>query len=300
MSRIFVFGDHLLDEYISGDVRRISPEAPVPILEFKSRSHRLGGASNVAANLSSLGSDVVAFGILGHDEDSNLLSSMLEQRGINTKGIFRSPETRCIVKRRFLSGNSHLLRLDYDYSYASIRTQEIHDSLLSQIESCDILVLSDYGKGTLVGSEKIISTYSRNGMPVIVDPKGLDFSRYQHAFLLTPNETEFKNVVGDYTSFDIFQEKACQLAAEIDLDYLLVTRGSLGMSLFDRSSCILNLPANSVEVFDVTGAGDSVISALSHFYGITQSIEESVVLANKAGSISVAHSGTYTLLASDF
>ncbi|HUO68700.1 MAG TPA: PfkB family carbohydrate kinase, partial [Gammaproteobacteria bacterium] len=258
--RVLVAGDAMLDEYWFGDTARISPEAPVPVVRTRSTEQRAGGAANVALNTAALGAQTVLVGIVGADERGTLLETLLVQRGVRCE-LVRSPSLPTVHKLRVLARNQQLIRLDAEQSLEPA-APELGLRFAKLVKGVDVVVLSDYAKGTLSRAAELIAQCRAARVPVLVDPKGTEFQRYRGAFALTPNRGEFEAVVGRCATEDELLRKGRKLRADLELDALLVTRGEQGMTLFTAGEPH-TLPTRAREVFDVTGAGDTVIAVLA-------------------------------------
>ena len=294
-ARVLVVGDVMLDRYWYGDTSRISPEAPVPVVRVNDISERPGGAGNVAVNLASLGVQAKLLGTLGQDHEATVLQKKCEQLGIQF--YFQQAELHpTITKLRILSQHQQLIRLDFEKGYHDVN----HTSLLSHYDqalaSTDVVLLSDYAKGTLAAVEQFIQLAKQKNVPVFVDPKGTQFAQYQGAHLLTPNRKEFEAVVGVCHTDNDLVEKAHKLMQQFELRSLLITRGSQGMTLFPSFAARpLHLPAQAREVFDVTGAGDTVIAVLTAAVAAGEDLVQATTLANIAASAVVAKLGAATV-----
>jgi len=291
--RVLVAGDAMLDEYWFGDTGRISPEAPVPVVRTVSTEQRPGGAANVALNLAALDASATLACVVGADERGRVLQTALESRGVRCRFVC-SESVPTVHKLRVLARNQQLIRLDSELSLA-----DAADGLLplfrEALDDADIVVLSDYAKGTLTDVTKLIASCKERRVPVLVDPKGLDFGRYRGATLLTPNQSEFRAVAGPWSSEDEFYAKGEALRAELDLDCLLVTRGERGMALFPRDGSRYVLDAEAREVFDVTGAGDTVIALMAAALGAGLPLEQAAELANLGAGLVVGKIGVATV-----
>ena len=291
---VLVIGDVLGDVYFSGDVRRISPEAPVPVVKVDCETIVPGGAGNVARNLSALGSKATLLGILGNDRYGNSLKQLFSENNISFP-VSLSENFETIAKVRVVSDHHQLLRLDFGEGNSELPPYLLSD-LFSKFRECvldsAVVILSDYAKGSLVDSKEIISYAKAVGKFVIVDPKGKDFSRYVNADLITPNLTEFFEVVGECSSDDIIVSKAIDLCETYSIENILVTRSENGMSLVNRSGSYMHIPANVKDVYDVTGAGDTVVATIAACYAASLDLIESVKLANIAAGIAVGKFGT--------
>ena len=283
----------MLDEYWFGDTGRISPEAPVPVVNTVATEQRPGGAANVALNLAALGVSPVLAAVVGDDERGRRLAALLEPRGVRCSFVY-SDAVSTVHKLRVLARNQQLIRLDSEQSLAPA-ARELLPVFDAALEQADMVVLSDYAKGTLDGVASLIDRCRRNGKPVLIDPKGNDFSRYRGATLLTPNQSEFRAVAGDWLGEDDFVAKGAALRAALDLDALVVTRGERGMALFPRDRAPSLLDVEAREVFDVTGAGDTVIALLCAALGAGLSLEDAAELANLGAGLVVGKIGVATV-----
>jgi D-beta-D-heptose 7-phosphate kinase / D-beta-D-heptose 1-phosphate adenosyltransferase len=291
-ARVLVVGDIILDRYVHGDTNRISPEAPVPIVKVNNTEERPGGAANVALNISALGIPVQLIGITGDDESADTLTAQLLAAGVDCEFI-RREEFSTITKLRILSQHQQLLRLDYEDEMKITDTKPLLSLYKHHLEKSNIVVLSDYAKGSLNTTEEYIRQAKEQNIRVLVDPKGNDFKRYTGASLLTPNLKEFEAVIDSYESEIEFIEKATELCSSLELAALLVTRGEKGMSLFDsEEGTNSHLAAQAHEVFDVTGAGDTVIAVVAAALASNYSIDDSVSYANLAAGLVVEKLGT--------
>ncbi len=290
---VLVIGDVMLDRYWHGPASRLSPEAPVPVVKVSQIEDRPGGAANVALNLAALGAGAILSGITGDDDAANSLEQRLAAAGVHC-AFSKQADIPTITKLRVISQHQQLIRLDFEESLAN-STGAINSVADNLFGSAQAVVLSDYAKGTLAQPQVLIEQARAKGLPVLVDPKGTDFSHYQGATLLTPNLSEFEAVVGKCDSEEQIVERGKKLIAELNLDALLVTRGENGMSLLRPNQPEFHLPAQAKEVFDVTGAGDTVISVLAASLAANESLEVAVTLANLAASIVVGKLGTATI-----
>jgi D-beta-D-heptose 7-phosphate kinase/D-beta-D-heptose 1-phosphate adenosyltransferase len=291
---VLVIGDVMLDRYWHGPTSRLSPEAPVPVVKVTQIEDRPGGAANVALNLAALGCGALISGATGNDAAADSLQARLTAAGVYC-GLNRSDDFPTITKLRVISQHQQLIRLDFEESIPIAAANKTNSSAIELFGSAQAIVLSDYAKGTLAAPQELIAAAKAHGIPVLVDPKGSDFGRYKGATLLTPNLAEFEAVVGKCDSEAQIVERGLLLIAELELDALLVTRGENGMSLLRPNQPEFHLPAQAKEVFDVTGAGDTVISALAASLAVNESMENAVTLANLAASIVVGKLGTATI-----
>lgn len=289
-TRILVVGDLMLDQYWLGDSNRISPEAPVPVVRINSSENRLGGAANAAINVRSLGSNVALGGIIGQDDNGRIVKNLLRQHKIEDL-VFESVDAQTITKLRLMSRNQQMLRADFEQTFNDIAVFEANSLFLPQLADFSIVLLSDYNKGTLAQCQKIIQEAKKVGTKVIVDPKGTDFSRYKGAYLLTPNTQEFEAIVGKSSNEEELATKAFGLIEQLNIQALLLTRSEKGMSLFLANGEQYHLPAIAREVFDVTGAGDTVIATMACAIAADIPLAKSIQLANTAASIVVGRMG---------
>jgi D-beta-D-heptose 7-phosphate kinase/D-beta-D-heptose 1-phosphate adenosyltransferase len=290
-ARVVVLGDIMLDRYWEGGTSRISPEAPVPVVKVEQITDRPGGAGNVALNIAALGAGASLLGYTGDDEMADSLQDMLGGAGVHC-AFTRVAGHPTITKLRVISRHQQLIRLDFEEPAPAMGSPSLADGLRSQLAGCGALVLSDYAKGALDQPGPLIVAATKLGIPVLVDPKGSDFARYRGASLLTPNLDEFETVVGRCTSEGELVARGQNLMQELDLGALLVTRGEHGMTLLRPGVEELHLPARAREVFDVTGAGDTVIGVLAAAVAGGASLPQAVALANIAASIVVGKLGT--------
>jgi len=280
----------MLDRFWSGSTARVSPEAPVPVVAVTHNECRAGGAGNVAVNIARLGAKVVLSGISGADESADLLRTAVEAAGVTWSVCPSAKET--IVKLRVLSRNQQLLRMDFEQSLARHADDLFTAQIKPHLAAVDVVVLSDYAKGTLNQVEEIIRLCREAGKPVLVDPKGQDLNRYSGATLLTPNLSEFEAVVGPCDSEDTLLAKGEALRESLNVAALLVTRSERGMTLFHKDGSPISLPAKAREVYDVTGAGDTVISVMASAMAAGESLESAMALANTAAGLVVGKLGT--------
>lgn len=293
-AKVLVLGDVMLDRYWFGATNRISPEAPVPVVKVQQNEERAGGAANVAMNIASLKVPVQLLGLIGQDEPGQSLIKLLENQQIDCDFVQLDTHPT-ITKLRILSRHQQLLRLDFEEDFQQVNAESLLEKLQSAVNSCGALVLSDYGKGTLSQVQKMIQIARQANVPVLIDPKGTDFERYRGATLLTPNMSEFEAVVGRCHSEEEIIEKGLQLIQKFELTALLVTRSEKGMTLIRPDQPPFHLATEAKEVFDVTGAGDTVISVLATALADGRSFEEACYLSNVAAGIVVGKLGTSTV-----
>ncbi len=289
-ARVLVVGDAMLDRYWFGAVDRISPEAPVPVVRVGREEERLGGAANVALNVEVLGPQTTLLTVLGNDEPGRTLVRLLGQHRIETL-VREDPQLRTIVKLRVIGRSQQLIRIDFENE----PDHEVLKNMLPLFEQAlgarDAILFSDYGKGGLTHIPRMIELARAAGRPVLIDPKGHDYARYRGATVVTPNQAELAQVIGPWTSEAQLHERAQNLRAELQLDGLLLTRSEDGMSLFDAAGH-LHVDAEAREVFDVTGAGDTVIATLAAMLACGLTLREAMPIANRAGGIVVGKFGT--------
>lgn len=290
---VLVVGDVMLDRFWSGGTHRVSPEAPVPVVRVSDNTCRAGGAGNVAVNIAALGGRVTLAGLCGEDESADLLRAVVEAAGVTWAVSPAAPET--IVKLRVLSRHQQLLRMDFEASLAPYADDLFSGYVKAQLGAVDTVVFSDYAKGTLVGVQGLIEAARQLGKTVLVDPKGTDLLRYRGATIMTPNLPEFEAVVGHCDSEEVLLQRGSALREELDLEALLITRGEQGMTLLQRGEDAVSLPARAREVFDVTGAGDTVISVLAAALSAGESMADATALANAAAGLVVGKLGTATV-----
>ena len=292
--RVLVVGDVMLDRYWHGSTNRISPEAPVPIVKVEGDEFRAGGAGNVALNAASLGTRVDLVGLVGRDEAATLLRNRLEAGGVGCH-LLEAPQHPTITKLRIISRHQQLIRLDFEESFAVLESAGIESAFESVLPGTGALVLSDYGKGTLSQVGSLIRIAREQGVKIVVDPKGTDFGRYCGATVITPNMTEFEAVVGHCADEQSVVAKGEALRDALDLDALLITRSERGMTLLQRGLPTLNLATRARDVFDVTGAGDTVVAILGAGLACGLPMSDATTLANLAAGIVVGKLGTATV-----
>lgn len=288
--RVLVVGDVMLDRYWFGEVNRISPEAPVPVLRVTRTEERPGGAANVARNIRALGGQCLLLSVIGDDEAGDSLEKLLADAGV-TAALHRDPALSTTVKLRAIGHQQQLLRIDFERSPGREVLAAKLEAFETQVDHFDAVVLSDYGKGGLAHVARMIEVARQHGKPVLVDPKGSDYSRYRGATLLTPNRSEFREVAGRWSDEQDFIRRAQALRKDLALESLIVTRSEDGMSLFTADQAHRE-PTKAREVFDVSGAGDTVIAALSLMAAAGSNRVDAMRVANHAAGIVVAKLGT--------
>jgi D-beta-D-heptose 7-phosphate kinase / D-beta-D-heptose 1-phosphate adenosyltransferase len=289
-ARVLVVGDLMLDRYWHGKAAKISPEAPVPVVHVHDTEERPGGGANVALNMNALGAQVSLCGLVGDDEAGRVLQAQLRLAGVACH-LQTEASIPTITKLRVISQHQQLIRLDFEQAMWSVDLTQMLSQYRQQLSQVDLLILSDYAKGTLQQPQVLIEAAVAQGVPVLVDPKGSDFARYQGATLLTPNLKEFEAVVGQSESDQALNEKGLNLRRELDLKALLITLGERGMLLIREDEPPLHLPTRAREVFDVTGAGDTVIGVLGAGLAAGMPLPEAAGLANVAAGLMVAKLG---------
>lgn len=293
---ILVVGDVMLDQYWTGRAGRISPEAPVPVVKVAAEEVRAGGAANVALNIASLGAKAHLMGVVGQTAEGEIdlygqqLSQLMTQAGVSYDWALSDSGTIC--KLRVLSHHQQLIRMDFENPVPEQPALALAEKLKQQVAHYDVLVISDYAKGALQFVEQMIAAAVAVQVPVLVDPKGLDFSRYKGATLIKPNQSEFEAIVGEAAATDVLIEKADGLIKQLNLEALLVTRSEHGMALITTSEAPYLLQSQAQDVFDVTGAGDTVMATLATGFASGLSLQKSVNLANQAASVVVRKVGT--------
>lgn len=293
-AKVLVLGDVMLDRYWFGATNRISPEAPVPVVKVQDIEERAGGAANVAMNIASLGVPVALHGLIGQDDAGRALDKLLNSHNIQNHCVALDSHPT-ITKLRILSRHQQLLRLDFEEGFHHVASDSLLAKLEQEITAYGALILSDYGKGTLESVQQMIQVARKAGVPTLIDPKGTDFERYRGATLLTPNMSEFEAVVGHCKDDAEIVEKGLKLIADFELTALLVTRSEKGMTLLRPNQAPFHLPTQAKEVYDVTGAGDTVISVLATAIADGRPYEEACYLANAAAGVVVGKLGTSTV-----
>jgi len=289
-ARVLVVGDVMLDRYWFGDVHRISPEAPVPVVKVEKTEERLGGAANVARNSAALLARTTLLSVVGDDEPGATLKRMLEEAGITT-ALHVDPQFKTTVKLRVIGRQQQLLRIDFEeWPSHEVLNGKLED-FKGYLDAADVVILSDYGKGGLTHIAEMIAAARAAGKMILVDPKGEDYARYAGATVLTPNRSELKQVIGAWKSEQDLANRAEALRRKLNLQALLLTRSEEGMALFTAGGT-LNIPAQAREVYDVSGAGDTVIATLGALLGGGVLLEDAVRMANRAGGIVVGKLGT--------
>ncbi len=288
--RVLIVGDSMLDKYWFGDANRISPEAPVPVVRIVRSEERLGGAANVALNVASLGVQTTLMGVIGADENGTKLTELLTEAGIHSHMI-ADPAIKTILKLRIVARQQQLVRIDFDDHPSGEMLASLLTDFAEVIDNFDVLVLSDYGKGGLDHIRGMIDIAREKNIPVLVDPKGEDYDKYVGATIITPNRAELAQVIGSWTSEEDLTHRAQALRDRLGLKALLLTRSEEGMTLFTAEGAE-TVPAQAREVFDVSGAGDTVIAVTAAMIAAGVPLSEAVRIANRAGGIVVGKLGT--------
>ncbi|SAI68171.1 ADP-heptose synthase [Bordetella ansorpii] len=295
--RVLVVGDVMLDRYWFGEVDRISPEAPVPVVRVARREDRLGGAANVARNIAALGAKVTLVGVVGADEAGDRIARMSAEAGVDAD-LIRDTEHPTTLKMRVLGRAQQLLRVDFEQHPEPIALDGIDAAMARHVSRHDVIVLSDYAKGALDRVSSLIALARSGGVPVLVDPKGDDYARYRGATLVTPNRSEMQQAVGRWNTESELTDRAQRLRAELDLEALLVTRSEQGMTLFHDAGRE-HVDAQAHEVFDVSGAGDTVLATLAVMRAAGLPWLDAMQWANRAGGIVVGKLGTSIVTAEE-
>ncbi len=292
-ARIIVIGDVMLDRYWSGQAARISPEAPVPVVRVKAIEDRVGGAGNVALNIAKLGGKVTLLGVVGDDAEGDTLRRLLEAEGVVCDFVVEQ-DIRSICKLRVMAQHQQLIRIDFEEKSLKFDSDALLARLVEHLSKNDTVVFSDYGKGTLADVSTYITEAKQAGLKALVDPKGVDYQRYAHADLITPNLSELQAVVGVAENEEDLLEKGRALLKQYQIPTLLLTRGEAGMTLIQDAQ-VHSLPAQAKDVFDVTGAGDTVIAVMALAVALDMALYDAMYLANLAGGIVVGKLGTSTV-----
>lgn len=291
--QVVVAGDVMLDRYLFGGTSRISPEAPVPVVHVRETDDRPGGAANVAVNLASLGARTTLLGIVGQDDEATTLGSILGGQGIDCRFAVTT-RWPTITKTRVLSRGQQLIRLDREEPCGDA-ADSLAEPLAGALGNADVVILSDYGKGALSDVAGLIARCRSASVPVLIDPKGADFRKYRGASLITPNQTEFEAVAGHCVDDDTLVERATAMCVDLKLDALLVTRSEKGMLLIESGKEPVFLSTQAREVFDVTGAGDTVIATIAGALACGESLQAAATLANLAAGVVVRKIGVATV-----
>ena len=292
-ARLLVVGDVMLDRYWFGDTNRISPEAPVPVVQVGKIDERLGGAANVARNVAALGAKTTILGVIGDDESGRRVSELLKSSGVDSQ-LEVDAKVPTTVKLRVIARQQQLIRLDFEEAPSQAALAHKLERYEKLVGDADVVILSDYGKGALGQVALMIEQARTQKKMILVDPKGDDYEKYRGATVLTPNRSELRQVVGQWTSEDDLTKRVQDLRKSLDLEALLLTRSEEGMSLFTETG-VRHVKAQAREVFDVSGAGDTVIATLAVALAAGWPLERAMTLANRAGGIVVGKLGTATV-----
>lgn len=294
---VLVVGDSMLDQYWFGDVDRVSPEAPVPVVVVKREEHRLGGAANVALNIATLGGAPTLLSVVGPDDAADRMRIMLNQNAV-AHDLRADATVSTTVKLRISGRSQQLLRVDFENRPSETTLDMLLDALTDQLNKHSVVVFSDYGKGSLALVERKVAIAREAGCKVLIDPKGSEWAAYRGSSLITPNRSELAKVVGQWRDEEDLRQRAQALRERLSLGSLLVTRSEEGMTLFDDNGH-LDVPTQAREVFDVTGAGDTVIATMAALLAGGATIREAVPYANLAGGIVVGKFGTSAVTAEE-
>jgi rfaE bifunctional protein kinase chain/domain len=292
-TKLLVVGDVMLDRYWFGDSDRISPEAPVPVVQVSKVDERLGGAANVARNVAALGANTTILGVVGDDEAGNRIGELLRQSGVNSQ-LEVDPKVPTTVKLRVIARQQQLIRLDFEETPSQTALEQKLARFEKALGTADVLVLSDYGKGALSQVATMIECARAKNKVILVDPKGEDYEKYRGATVITPNRSELRQVVGRWVDEDDLTQRAQELRRSLGIQALLLTRSEEGMSLFTDQG-VSHVRAQAREVFDVSGAGDTVIATLAVALAAQWPLDRAMALANRAGGIVVGKLGTATV-----
>jgi len=292
-ARVLVVGDAMLDRYLFGDVERISPEAPVPVVRVTREEARLGGAANVALNVKSIGANVTLITVVGSDEPAAKLQQLLQDKGVEAI-LGKDPNLYTCVKLRVIGRAQQLVRVDFENQPDHEILADMLTDYARVLPQHDVVLFSDYGKGGLAHIPGMIELARAAGKAVLVDPKGIDYTRYAGATLITPNRSELSQVIGGWSSEEQLETRAQVLRESLRLGSLLLTRSEEGMSLFDASGH-MRVAAKAREVFDVTGAGDTVIATMAALLACGVGLREALPIANRAAGLVVGKFGTATV-----
>ncbi|MBT8577772.1 D-glycero-beta-D-manno-heptose-7-phosphate kinase [Polynucleobacter paneuropaeus] len=292
-TRLLVVGDVMLDRYWFGDTHRISPEAPVPVVQVGKVDERLGGAANVARNVVALGGHATILGVIGDDEPGQRVTQLLTASGVDSQ-LEVDSKVPTIVKLRVIARQQQLIRLDFEEPPSDKALARKLERFEKSLADADVVILSDYGKGALDQVTLMVEQARAQNKMILVDPKGEDYEKYRSATVLTPNRSELRQVVGRWSSEEDLTKKAQDLRRSLNLQALLLTRSEEGMSLFTDAG-VSHVKAQAREVFDVSGAGDTVIATLAVALAAKWPLEKAMALANRAGGIVVGKLGTATV-----
>jgi D-beta-D-heptose 7-phosphate kinase/D-beta-D-heptose 1-phosphate adenosyltransferase len=294
--RVLVYGDLMLDRYWYGHASRISPEAPVPVVHVRNHTVRPGGAANVALNVASLGGKVTVMGLVGDDLEAQQLREALQQERVDCE-FLTIPHHPTVTKLRVIGQQQQLIRMDFEEPFIEVNDDALFEIYCRELQRTHVVVLSDYAKGALHHSQKLIQMARQNGISVLVDPKSRDLGRYRGATLITPNKAEFESIIGPWQNEDEMVEKAQKLIHYFELGGLLVTRGKDGMTLIQHNQPVQHFSAKAREVYDVTGAGDTVIGVIAAMISAGRDIKEAVRISNIAAGLVVMKLGAASVTA---
>lgn len=295
--KVLIVGDIMIDRFWWGEVTRISPEAPVPVVKLEKTSLIAGGAANVSANVAGLGAQAFLVGIVGEDEEAKLIPEILSRANVSEELIIKSPNRQTTVKTRIIAHGQQIVRLDQESKdkLDSEEERKVWENIENFLDKVDVIIISDYAKGLLTEEllERLITTANRLSKIVLVDPKGKNFNKYKNASILTPNRSEVLEAYKlENFEKDIAEKISQEIISELNLDALLVTQGEEGMSLFEKNRELRHLKSSARDVYDVTGAGDTVIACLAVAVGSRMSFLEAAKFANLAAGLVIEHIGT--------
>lgn len=296
-THLLVVGDVMLDRYWFGDTHRISPEAPVPVVQVGKIDERLGGAANVARNVAALGANTTLLGLVGDDEPGRRIADLLQASGVDSQ-LEIDPQLPTTVKLRVIARQQQLIRLDFEETPSEAALADKLERYEKLLGNADVVILSDYGKGALGQVARMIEQARAQKKIILVDPKGDDYAKYRGATVLTPNRSELRQVIGQWSNEADLIRRAQDLRKSLDLEALLLTRSEDGMSLFTEAG-VSHVKAQAREVFDVSGAGDTVIATLAVALASRWPLEQAMALANRAGGIVVGKLGTAIVTAEE-
>ena len=293
-AKVLVVGDAMLDRYWYGGVERISPEAPVPVVAVTKLEERPGGAANVAHNVAALGAKCALLSISGDDSAADALERLVREAGVECC-LQRDKLINTTVKLRVISRNQQLIRIDFETQVSKDIRTKLVETYMTLLPKFNAVIVSDYAKGGLGQIQEMISAARNAGIAVVVDPKGDDYSHYRGADLITPNRKEFEQVAGRFHDNEDLKKRAMAMINDLDLGGVLITRSEEGMSLFLRSGQVSHIPAHAREVYDVTGAGDTVIATIGAAYAVKGKLKDAMQLANIAAGIVVGKLGAVAI-----
>jgi len=297
--KVLIIGDVMLDEYVFGTTSRLSPEAPIPIVDVEKTVHVPGGAANAAFNLRSIGDETFLVGVVGKDEQAQQVKALLEEKGVKTDGLFVDPSRPTTLKSRIISQNQHIVRIDREKKHPLSKEMEkkLLRFVLPQIAKSDIVLISDYDKGVVTSglAQTVIATAKKKGKKVLVDPKGVDFSKYRGCFMVTPNLKELEIALRmEKLDIKTLPQSAKMLLVHVNADAVLVTLSKHGMALLEKNGRYIHLPAPNVRVVDISGAGDTAIATFALALAAGADFEEAMFISTFACAVVIGKPGTAT------